>query len=256
MLVTRRTGLSVNEADALGDALSKSLVSRGVWLRLDAPAARAAVARLGLKDAALCEGRKRCIAELASQLGVKWVISLSLAKLGGDLSIGFELINEGGTVVDKDSLVSVAGTTPGAEQLEPFAKKVRAVLGEAPAPVTPQTDTPTVATPPVVSLTPTPPPEPPLLISEPAPPPKSHGAALILGGGAVASLVAGVALVVSGVIDGATARRTTLVDGERRADFPASEVLARSNDADTRLGVGVGLGVLGLGLGAGAVFAW
>lgn len=254
VLVSRRTGVPAATADALARQVSTALTAERVPLKLDADAARAAVTRLGLSDAAACDGRKRCVTELARQLGVEWVVGLSFAQLGGDRSMAIELFRQSdGAVVAKDALLLGANTDLAPEQLAPFAARVREVLGVATPP--PPTDAPVATRPPQLTPEP-PPPPPPVVVAEPPPPQKGHAASLGLGAAGVASLVAGVVLMVSGTIDHADAVATTPVGAERRARYPADEVLRRANDADARSGLGVGLSALALGLGAAAVLAW
>lgn len=255
VLVTRRTGLSVADSDALSRELSRQFVAQRVPLKMDADASRAAFNRLGLKDSAACDGKKRCIVELAHQLGTPWVISLSFARLGSDLSIGLELLREStGAVVEKDALIVASGATPTAEQIEPFSRKLREVLGSTIAPVV---DVPVVVAPPVekpVKLTPEVPVNPPVVIVAPVAP-KGHGASIGLGVGAAASVIAGVTLIIVGVTQHADLQPVQS-GAELRSKYSASKAVELANGADTALGTGIGLGVLGLALGTGAVIAW
>lgn len=252
VLVSRRTGVTPATTELLARQASAALLAERVPLKLDADAARAAVTRLGLSDSAACDGRKRCLAELARQLEVEWVIALSFAQLGSDRSMAIELFKPAdGVVVAKDALIlGEAAFTP--EQLAPFAAKARAALG---VPVAVSSDVP-VAPPPPPSLEPPPPPPVLVVTPVPAPAPRSHAVSFALGAGGVASLVTGAVLIITGVVDHADAVATQPSGSELRARYPADEVLRRANDADARTGVGVALSSLGLGLGTAAVLTW
>lgn len=249
VLVWRRTGVAPATAELLARQVSSALVAEHVPLALDADAARGATTRLGLSDASACDGRKRCLSELARQLDVGWVIALSFAQLGADRSMAVELFKPAdGVVVVKDALIlGDAPLTP--EQLAPFAAKVRAALGV-------QLDAP-LAPPPPPALTLEPPPSPPpVVVTTPALQKSPSAVSLGLGAGGVASLVVGAVLIITGVVDHADAVATQPSGSERLARYPADEVLRRANDADTRTGVGVALASLGLGLGSAAVLTW
>lgn len=255
VLVTRRTAFTREEADATSRSISKELVAQRVLIQLDADGAREALARLGLQDSSACAGRKKCISELGRQLGVTWVIALSLARVGADQSIGIELIKvSDGSVSEKEALVLPKGTTP---SLAAFAGKLRAVVGEvAPTPA-PEPDRPVaVVTPPKPELTPvvTPPPQ----IIEPPPKtmPRSHAPQFVMGGVAVASLVAGTALIISGASARSEAFRVIESNGVRQSPYSASEVRARAENGNVQLGIGGALGAVAVGLGATAVITW
>ena len=92
--------------------------------------------------------------------------------------------------------------------------------------------------------------------TQPLPAPKSHVASIGLGAGAAAALIAGTALLVSGLVDHADAVATQTSGTERLARYPADEVLCRANDADARTGAGAGLAGVAVALGVAAVLAW
>ncbi len=261
VLVSRRTGVPAATADSLARQVSTALVAEQVPLKLDADAARTAVARLGLSSSVACDGRKRCLVELARQLNVEWVVVLSVAQLGADRSMAIELLRQDGVVVAKEALLFGADAVVTREQLAAFATQVRSALGisspVALTPVAPPPDAP-VAPPPQPVLTPVPPPASQGVLM-PAPPVArtSHAPAFVLGGAAAASLAAGVALLVTGLVDHAKAVETQPRQGsERLALYSAEEVLSRANDADRRTGLGVGLAVVAAGLATGAVLSW
>lgn len=250
VLVGRRTAMSAADAQALAQRISTTLTASRAPVHLDADAALAALVRLGVKDPAACTGRKACITELGRQLSATHVINLSLSQIGGDLAVALELMTvDTASVLERDALVLVPGTTPTAEQLAPFATRVRQQLAP---------DVPKVEAPPVVIL-PTPPVEPPIAVITPVPPPmttKSRVVPITLGAAAVVALGVGATLLGTGLTARADAYRTEIVDGVARSPYPASQVQLRAQGATTQLAIAGGLGALAVGLGAGAVFTW
>lgn len=252
VLVTRRTAFTREEADATARLVSKELVAQRVLLQLDADGAREALARLGLQDSSACAGRKKCISELGRQLGVTWVIGLSLARVGADQSIALELIKvSDGSVAEKEALAFPKGTTP---SLAAFATKLRAVLGEV-APPEPDRPVAVVTPPPVITpVAPVPPPE--IIAPPPKTMPRSHAPQFVMGGVAVASLVAGTAMIISGASTRAEAFRVIENGGVRQSPYSASEVRTRAESGNVQLGIGGALGAVAIGLGATAVITW
>jgi hypothetical protein len=110
VLVSRRTSLSPAEANALAQRICKHLAAFAVPLDLDADAARASLGRLGLNDAAQCNGRKACVTELGRQLGSTHVLSLSVSQVGVDRSIALELLLiDDATVLEREAIVVSRG---------------------------------------------------------------------------------------------------------------------------------------------------
>jgi hypothetical protein len=258
LLVSRRTGLSIAEANALAQEVSVALLGSDVPLRWDANGTRDALARLSTKDTASCNGRRACVTELGRQVGVPFVIALSASRLGDDLSVALELIGvNDGVTLENDALVVSGQLHPSAAQLRSFTSKVKARL--APAPVA---DAPTL---PVVVATPSVDPQ--VVLASPSvatldtrsgAPRAERGRVVpfVLGGAAVAAAGAGVALLVAGLNTRAEAYRTESVGGELRSPYPASEVTRRAAAGAVDLGVAGGLAALALGLGVGAAVTW
>ncbi len=252
VLVGRRTSLTQADANNLSQRISTYLTEARVPLRLDADGARAALGRLGLKDASACNGRKACLTELGRQLAAPWVITLSLSQVGVDRAVALELLRvEDGVVVEKEALIFPAKAELTADQLTSFATKLRERLGAVPP-----ADEPKVEPPPVTPvLTPEPPAVvvAPLLPPPPPPEEKSRVAPVVLGIAGVAALGAATALLVSGLSARHEAFRT---DELQRSPYSASEVQARAQGAAVQLGFAGGLAAAGLGLGAAAVISW
>lgn len=97
---------------------------------MSAQAAAAKLSQLGTKDAAICQGKKACELELARQLDVKVLVTVSVAKLGADLGVGVQALRlEDGAVLATDSLLIVGTTRLEAERLAPFAERLKEALG-------------------------------------------------------------------------------------------------------------------------------
>ena len=250
VLVGRRTSLTQAEAQKLSQTISAHLTAGGVQLKLDADAAGASLARLGVKDASACNGRKACVTELGRQLAVPYVIALSLSQVGNDRSIALQLLRVAdGVVLESEALILAPGANITADQLAGFASRVVAQLEPADRPVVevppPQVKDPIVKDPP------------PLVVTAPVPaPPKSHVSSFVLGGAGVVALAVATGLLVSGLNTRAEAYRTTEIDGIRRSPYAASEVQQRASSGGVQLGLAGGLAAAGLGLGAAAVITW
>ncbi len=251
VLVGRRTSLSAPDAQVLAQTISTHLVSAKVPIKLDADAARSSLARLGLKDASACNGRKACVSELGRQLAAAYVISLSLSEVGSDRSIALELLRvEDGVVLEKEALILAPGAVIAADQLASFSTRVLTQFGLGDRPVV-EAPPPVKVPEPVVRV------DPPVIIAPlPPPPPKSHVSSFVLGGAGVVALGVATGLLVSGLNGRAEAYRTTEVDGVMRSPYTASEVQRRAAAGGVQLGLAGGLAAAGLGLGAAAVITW
>lgn len=263
VVVGRRTSVTPADAHGLARSVSAQLAGRQVPLKLDADASRAALVRLGVKDAAACSGRKACLTELGRQLGVAWLVSLSVAQVGSDRSLALDLLQVStGAIAEREAVILAPGATLAADAFSAFAERVRQRVAPAAAP-------PPVVDRPVVEAPPPPPP----LVSPPvvtppastaavqvAPstpePPRSRAAPVVLGIAAGASLVAAGVLVASGLAARSEAYRTERVGDEQRSPYTASEVQARAGAANGQLGVAGGVGAVALGLGVAMVLTW
>jgi hypothetical protein len=262
VVVGRRTSVAPADAHALARSASAQLVERKVPLKLDADAARGALARLGLKDAAACNGRKACLTELGRQLGVAWLVSLSVAQVGSDRSVAVDLLEvASGNIAEREALILAPRVALAPDAFSAFAERVRQRLSPA-APPPPVIDRPLVEAPPPPPLVtppaaPAPAPAATTVVAE-APPaaPKSRAAPVVLGIAAGAALVASGVLLASGLAARGEAYRTERVGAEERSPYSASEVQARAGAANGQLGVAGGVGAVALGLGVAMVLTW
>ncbi len=250
VLVGRRTSLSQAEAEVLSRTISTHLTGARVPLKLDADAARASLARLGLKDASACNGRKACVTELGRQLQATYVIALSLSQVGSDRSIALELLRvSDGVVLEKEALILATGANVTADQLAGFSTRVLTQLGVSDKPVVEPPPVPVVKGPLVVVKEPAP-----VTLTTIPPPPKSHVTSIVLGGAGVVALAVATGLLVSGLNGRAAAYATTAgPDGALRSPYSASEVQRRAGASGVELGVAGGLAAAGLGLGTAAL---
>lgn len=256
LLVVRRTGLTANQSRELETQLARGLEANGVNLKLKGTALSDALKRLGVKDTTACGGRRSCASEVATQLGLSSVVTVSFSRLDAQTAVALEWAAPNAAPdapLTKHSFVVPAGAHELTPELEPFAARLKTTL----APPAPRVDdTPRVTTPepnltptPVATVTPV------AVTAPPAPP--SHAPALVLGGVGAASLLAGVALVVvSAVTRGPVNTSTTQTAPWRTSPLTEAQAVELNGTANTELGVGLGLGVAGAGLLTGALVAW
>lgn len=263
VVVGRRTSVTSADAHAFARSVSTQLGQRGVPVKLDADAARTALTRLNVKDAAACNGRKACLTELGRQLGVAWLVALSVAQVGSDRSVALDLLEVStAAVAEREAVILPPGAVLSAESFAGFVERVKGRLSPSPTPAPALVDRPLVE----------PPPAPPPLVAEvpvvpvapvgvtapvPAPEaPRNRTTSVVLGVAAGAALIAGGVLLASGLSARADATRTELVDGERRSPWTAGEAQARAGAANGLIGVAAGVGAVGLGLGVATVVTW
>lgn len=246
VVVTRRTGVSVADAQALANQVSTALSEQSVPLALAPDAAAAQLKKLGLPDAASCAGKRDCIVELGRQLRVTWVFSVSVARVEKDRSMSIELVNvEDATTLEKDGLVLGAKNAVTAEQLATFITAVKKRLAPPPP----------VDAPVVVKTTPKPV-EPPIDLPPPPPPPtpeRSHVGSFVLGGLAAGALIgAGVTL---GLGFMKRAELTSTISGGVSTQTRSMATLINT-DANTRFILSAALGAVAVALGTIAVIVW
>lgn len=243
---TRRTGATLDEGLGMATRVATLLGDAGVPIALSANAAAAKLTGLGTKDPGICQGKKACELELARQLEVKVLVTVSVARLGADVGVGVQALRaDDGAALATDSLLLVGKSRLLAEQLEPFVERLREGLGLK-APPTAQ------APPPPPSLVPKA--ERPVVLPAPLPPSRSEshvaGVTLLVGAGACV-----VAAVVLGVLAANAAAETgRLENGHSAHSYEGSRQWAsRANGLITATTVTSGAA---LALGAGALFTW
>lgn len=246
VVVTRRTGVSAGDAQALASQVSTVLSQQGVPLTLAPDAVTQQLKKLGLPDAGSCAGNRDCVVELGRQLRVTWVFSVSVARVEKDRSMSIELVNvEDGATLEKDGLVLPAKATVTAEPLATFVGAVKKRLAPPPP----------VDVPVVVTTTPKPV-EPPVDLPPPPPPPvpeRSHVGSFVLGGLAAGALIgAGVTLGL-GLMKRAELT-SSVMNGV--STLPRSTATLINTDANTRFIVSAALGAVAVALGTIAVIVW
>lgn len=248
-VLVRRTAVSSAEAGALMSKVAAQLAVPGLMLY---PESQRRLSAFALKDGTTCGGKASCHAELGRQLGVTFLVLVSVSQIARDQSLALELFDVATEeVVEQESLLlRKRGDVPAA-MLDSFAARITEHTRPPPAP--PPEDTPKVTV-----LVPPPPPVEPAPVLPPAPPPeRSHAGAVVLGVGAAAAVGAGVALLISGLNTRAALSAGQLGDdGRVRSELMGAQAQQQNDAANLQLGLAGGAGALALGLGAGAILAW
>ena len=236
VVLARRLTVSSAEATVLVDRIAQ---------RLDLPGALAPAETekrlqgLALRDAMSCGGQSACHAELARQLGVRWLVLVSVSQIAQDESLALELFDAAGEAVVASE--SVLLETPGEVPLASVSG-FRAVLLEHVAPRS--EPAPAAAVAPVVV-------QPIAVETNPWPPGR-----LVVGSLGVAALGTAVGFFISGLV-----LRAQLADGPRGMDGMVRSALSGSQaqqlqtSATVQLSLSAGLGAVGIGLGV-VTFVW
>ncbi|MDP3506158.1 MAG: hypothetical protein Q8S33_37815 [Myxococcales bacterium] len=250
VLLGRRTGTSVAEGGALTAKVASALSAHGVSVSMNPVEASAALKRLGFPDASRCSGQRACLVELGRQLGVAWVVSVSVTSIKQERSVGVELIAVAdGSSPEKDAvlLLPKAELTP--DLLASFASRVknRWTPIEQPPPMVALAE-------PTVALEVSHPVE---LPTPPAPEPRTQAASWVLGGAGLAALVASGVLLGSALVTrGGIYEPGTDSLGRRVSSLTFEEATARNMQANTAFIFSAALGALAAVLGLTAVVLW
>lgn len=240
-VLVRRTGVSATEAALLTRQVSASVAGPAV---MDFTESQRRLSMFGLGDATTCGGKSECHAEVGRQLGVQWLVLVSVSQIAQDQSLALELLEVTTEEVrERDSvLLPRRGEVPSA-LLERFAARVAArVARKADAPV-------------ATTLVPRAGAQPDPLAPQPQGPSRVRG--LVLGGLALAALGAGVGLLVNGLSLRAEATRATPGDdGWARSDLSYVEAAKKNDAASVNFGIAGALGAVGVALGTTAVVTW
>ncbi len=259
-LLVRRTTVAPAPASALTREAAGLLEKGGLPMTVSPEVAVRGLAKAGVVDSATCNGKKACVAELGRQVGVAWVVAVSISQVEGDRSLALELVQvSDATVAARDSVLLVPGATLTAEALAAFAQRAAQVVGVAPpresapgsvAPVTP----PGPADAPVVTpLTPT---EAPVAVVVAAPA-VAHTGSLVLGSVGGAVLVASVASLVLGLTGrAALSAGPRDAQGQVHSTLSGGDAQALSDRANLQLGLAGAGAAVAAGLGAAAFFTW
>ncbi|MBM4778659.1 MAG: hypothetical protein GQE15_13225 [Archangiaceae bacterium] len=241
VLVQARSGISVDEFKKATTVIDAELSRVGDAWSLEDTQKRLKAAGLG--DASTCGGKQACLLELSKKLQARFVVLLSVSKVGRDRAwalAGFDVAS-GSLLAREDWLDETNGDVSVpvvrfADRLAPLVKPV-------------QKDAPVVA-----KLDPQPPPPPPLVVVEPAaskPLPKI----LLIGAGVAAAAAVGLAIG-SAVTAGQLNQVTTGPDGLKLSSMTAAQAQTTASTANALTGAAIASGVVAAGLGTGAILTW
>lgn len=249
-ILVRRTAVPPAEATGVMNKVTQRLAVPGL---MEFPESQRRLSALALKDGTTCGGKADCHAELGRQLGVAWLVLVSVSQIAQDQSLALELFNVGTEqVTERESLLLPKRGEVPAAMLDSFAARVTARVQpkvvEPPKPV----DAPVVAV-----LVPPPPVEVKVPVLPPEPAPRSHAGGIVLGAAALAALGAGVGLLVNGL---STRAKVTNgmpgEDGRLRSELSGAQAKGLNDSASLQFGLAGGAGALGLALAATAIVAW
>jgi hypothetical protein len=259
VLMTRKGRIPPEGVARVVAAVESALTKAGVPFTWPREELELRVGALGIKDPTFCDGKKKCVLELATQLGLSTVVSLTAGQVGEDISLHAELlvVADGSKQAEATLVIATAALESLAGELAPFATAAAPhVVASPPLTVSPPVeDTPRVepVVGPVVTLLPEPPPVPPLVVVAPSP---RVPLAVPLVGAGLTLAAAGVAtgLAISGFGEkGRLDARQTLGDGSQASSLSRPQADALAADVNGRLTgaliSGIVAGVLGVGTG-------
>ena len=241
VVVQSRSGLSVDEFKRAATVIDTEL-SRvaGAW-SLDETQKRAKAA--GLADASTCGGKQACLLELSKKLQARYVVLLSVSKVGRDRAWALAAfdVSSGNQLAREDWLdeTNADVSVPVVRFADRLAPLVKPVQKDAPL---------------VTKLDPQPPPPPPLVVVEPAPS-KPLPKILLVGAGVAAAAAVGLAIG-SVVTAGALNQVTPGPDGLKLSSMTAAQAESTKSTANGLTAAAIASGVVAAGLGAGAILTW
>lgn len=139
VVVTQRSGISSEKADAVTAKLAEALAARGVALAGTPKQSAAALAAAGTKNPADCQGKRGCVSGLGRLLRVWGVLGVELADLDGTLAVHLALVDSdlGERRAELDLVLSTRrAESEIAAQVQPFVAQLLAAL-EAARPASP-----------------------------------------------------------------------------------------------------------------------
>jgi hypothetical protein len=291
VVIGRRTAVPPGDARTITNDVSALLQQSGVTGLIDPQETNLRLAKMGMKDATTCAGKRGCIAEIGRQLQVKWLVLISLSEVAAERSIAIELLEVASeTITAAESMLLPQKTKISSDLLDGFNAQELRQVSPAPLDVKTTETKPVEATPKVVTdssvgpdaqprevspqlvpLVPTN--EVPVAVTQPART-KPKVVRWVLVGGAAASLVTSV-LTGVGAARSYDAFRPAAVaalcknipspgvvwPGEISCDVPVGDEKANelTRLRDTYRGnfaTSVVTGILAAGLGVGAVIVW
>lgn len=242
IVVQARTGLSVDEFKKATSVIDSELSRVAEAWSLDETQKRLKAA--SLPDASTCAGKQACLLELSKKLQARYVVLLSVSKVGRDRAwalAAFDVSN-GAQLAREDWLDETNGDV--SAPVVRFADRLAPLVKPA------QKDAPVVT-----KLDPQPPPPPPLVVVTEPPPSKPLPKVLLIGAGVAAAAAIGLA-----VGSAATAAPLNQVmtgpDGLKLSPLTAAQAQSAASTANALTGAAIASGVVALGLGTGAVLTW
>lgn len=241
VVVQSRSGLSVDEFKKATSIIDAELARVAEAWSLEETQKRLKAAGLG--DASTCGGKQACLLELSKKLQARFVVLLSVSKVGRDRAWALAAFDvaSGNLLAREDWLdeVNADVSVPVVRFADRLAPLVKPIQKDAPV---------------VTKLDPQPPPPPPLVVVEPAaskPLPK----VLLIGAGVAAAAAVGLAIG-SVVTAGQLNQVTPGPDGLKLSSMTATQAQNTASTANALTGAAIASGVVAAGLGTGAVLTW
>ena len=258
VVVTRRSGMSVSQAEAVGDVVVEFLKKEGLTVLMGPKDGAKQLAVLGVKDSADCDGKRPCVAGLGRVLRAAVVVGVEVAELEGSLAVNLEAVetDRADRLAQKDALVAMKTYSA---DLEPTLSAFAAALREGVVAATTirPFDAPGTSSdaPKQVNLEPQP--------SQGVPLPtvagRGPGAGVWVTGGAAVAAAAvaitflAIGLSAKGELDGAL--RPASDPPVYELTQPQAEALAGRANTAFSVSLGTGLGAVALGVTAGVLAA-
>ena len=246
VVVTQRSGVTAERAEALATRISDALSSGGVAVSSGPKASVAALNAAGAKNPTDCQGKRPCISGLGRLLRVWGVVAVEVADLDGTLAVHAELVDSdrGERHAEVDLVMQARRADVELPvQIVPMVTRVRDALAVAALPGAPPPQAPPAQPAPIEQAK-----EAPVAaIVEPTPAPAGSAAPTLVAfaGGAVAAAASVVFLVLA---TQARSEHAAAGFGVTRAESQA--IAGRANTSYTfALGFAIGAGALVL-LGA------
>lgn len=101
LMVSRRVGVTAEQANELCDALGRELSKRdlGLGVQIPPPNFRAQLQESGLGDPSICAGAAACASDFGRGAKLDTVIALQMAKVGGQIAIDASVVRVAGAEV-------------------------------------------------------------------------------------------------------------------------------------------------------------
>ena len=143
VVVTQRSGISSERADAVAARLAEALAARGVALAGTPKQSAAALAAAGTRSPADCQGKRGCVSGLGRLLRVWGVLGVELADLDGTLAVHLALVDSDGG--ERRAELDLVMPTKRAEaeiaaQVQPFVPQLLLALEAARSAAAPQAE--------------------------------------------------------------------------------------------------------------------